>query len=606
MSVADLRQLNRRGWPTRYGFSVLAAALATALQFGLRALGPSRLAFEFYYPAIVLVAVVAGFGPGLLTIVLTAVTGSYFFLEPPRTFVVRTAEDLLAPTVFAFTGLLLTLITCSRSRAEQGLRESEDRYRDLVEHSQDLLCTHDLEGNILSCNPAPARILGYEVPELLKIPMRQLVAPEYREQFDRYLERIRANGADHGLLTVVARSGERRIWKYSNTLRTEGVSTPVVRGMAHDVSEQRRAERSMKLFRILVDQSSDVIEVVDPETLRFIDINGRACLDLGYTREEFLAMTIYDIDPAIDEFRQTKMREQIRDSRPVVFESIHRRKDGSTFPVEVSLIEVRLDRTYFVAVVRDISERKRADQALQQAQAELARMIRIATMGELTASIAHEINQPLTAVVAYGGAALRLLAAQQPKLDEVREAMGRMVDEVNRASGVLARIRGLLQKSPPQRVPLDVNELIREALVLTGHELLRGNIKVTTALSADVPAVLADHVQLQQVLLNLISNAVEVMCEVGNRQRELLLQSEPYEGGVLVQVRDSGRGLRPEETERIFAPFFTTKPRGIGMGLAISRSIIEAHGGHLWATSGTSYGATFQFTLPRTCDERAA
>jgi PAS domain S-box-containing protein len=199
----------------------------------------------------------------------------------------------------------------------RGLQENEDWYQDLVEHSQDLLCIHDLSGKLLSVNPAPARALGYSVEELLQIPMRALVAPESRPQFDSYLAEIQRRGHASGLVPLITKSGERRIWRYYNTLRTEGVETPIVRGIAHDITEQVRTEkefrevgetllsegrekdstiRTLKLFRALVDQSNDAIEVIDPVSLRFLDVNEKACSALGYSREELLSLTVFDID----------------------------------------------------------------------------------------------------------------------------------------------------------------------------------------------------------------------------------------------------------------------------------------------------------------------
>lgn len=484
-----------------------------------------------------------------------------------------------------------------RKHAEEARRESEDRYRDLVEHSQDLLCTHDLSGNLLSCNPAPARILGYEVAELLTIPMRKLVAPEFREQFDGYLSRIKAAGTDKGAMAVITRSGERRIWEYNNTLRTEGVPSPIVRGMAHDVTERKRAEKSLQLFRLLIDQSNDAIEVVDPETLRFIDINGRACLDLGYTREELLSMGVYDIDPNINESVYSRVNQELRDSGSSILESLHRRKNGSTYPVEVSIKQVQLDRKYMVSVARDITERKRAELALQESQATLARLTRIAALGELTASIAHEINQPLAAVATNAGAALHWLVVQPPNLEEAREAASRAIQEANRASGVIKRVRALLKKAPPQLQPLNGNEVIQEVVLLAESELLRGGVTVKTELAADIPNVLGDRAQLQQVILNLILNAIDAMSMITDQLRELFIRAAKHPDGVLIQVQDSGSGIDPAHADRIFEPFFTTKPQGIGLGLSISRTIIETHGGRLWAESG-SRGALFQFVLP--------
>ena len=283
----------------------------------------------------------------------------------------------------------------------RALHENEDWYQDLVEHSHDLLCVHDLAGRLLSVNPTPARLLGYSVEEILQIPMRELIAPEFRDQFDAYLEQIERVGEARGMLAVMTRSGERRIWEYHNTLRREGVAAPIVRGMAHDVTEQRETEKQlrelserllsrvresettigeMKLFRTLVDQSNDAIEVVDPETLRFLDVNEKACSTLGYGREELLSLRVFDIDPALTELSAATAIEDLRKSGCLVLESAHRRKDGSTFPVEVSLRWVKIERDYVVSIVRDITERKRAEEALRDAKEFSENLIRTANV----------------------------------------------------------------------------------------------------------------------------------------------------------------------------------------------------------------------------------
>ncbi|MGC2542712.1 MAG: PAS domain S-box protein, partial [Candidatus Sulfotelmatobacter sp.] len=271
----------------------------------------------------------------------------------------------------------------------RALRENEDWSLDLVEHSRDLLCIHDLHGRLLSVNPAPARALGYSVEELLQIPLRELVAPEYRSQFDAYLVEIERVGEASGHLAVMTSSGQRRIWEYYNTLRTEGVASPIVRSIAHDVTEQKRTEkllreagegllsrvleregtiRKLQLFRTLVDQCNDAIEVVEPETLRFLDVNQKACAELGYTREELLSLRVFDISTTVTESSAAKVAEQLRESGNVVLEGHHRRKDGSTFPVEVSLRRVQLEREYFVSIARDVTARKRAEEQLQASE----------------------------------------------------------------------------------------------------------------------------------------------------------------------------------------------------------------------------------------------
>src|SRR3981081_95762 len=269
----------------------------------------------------------------------------------------------------------------------RALEENEDWYRDLVEHSQDLLCVHDLQGRFLSVNPGPARLLGYSVEEMLHKPMRDFLDPQFRGEFEDYLREIERTGESRGLMAVLTRSGEQRIWEYHNTLRTEGVATPIVRGIAHDVTDRVRAEKALRatneellktarerermlreltLFRALLDQSNDAIEVVDPEPLRFLDVNERACVELGYSREELLSMTVYDIDPEVDASLLEQVDERARESGFAVIERVNRRKDGTTLPVEVNLRRVRLDREYNVAVSRDITARKRSEQRLQE------------------------------------------------------------------------------------------------------------------------------------------------------------------------------------------------------------------------------------------------
>jgi len=239
---------------------------------------------------------------------------------------------------------------------------------------------------------------------------------------------------------------------------------------------------------------------------------------------------------------------------------------------------------------------RRADEALQEAQAKLTRVTRVQAMGELAAAIAHEVNQPLTAIVTNGNFCLRELAAGGRNLEELREAIAEIVNDGARASAVISRIRSLLVKGAPERAELDINEVIQEVTGLIRSELARNRISLRTDLTADL-RVRGDRVQLQQVLINLIMNSIDAMRTLAGRPRKLLIKSAKQSDGVLVQVQDSGPGMEPEVADRIFEPFFTTKAEGIGMGLSISRSIIESHGGRLWAVALPN-GALFEFTVP--------
>ena len=243
-------------------------------------------------------------------------------------------------------------------------------------------------------------------------------------------------------------------------------------------------------------------------------------------------------------------------------------------------------------------ERKHAEEALHQAQADLSRVSRVTTMGELTASLAHEVNQPIAAAVTNANTCLRWLTREQPDVEEARAAAMRIVKDGTRAAEIIKRTRLLFKKGTPQRESVDVNEVVREMIVLLRSEAARYNISVRTELAADLPRVMGDRVQLQQVLMNLIVNGIDAMKEIDGA-RELAVKSQrTEEEEVLVSVSDTGVGLPPQQADQVFNAFFTTKPHGTGMGLRISRSIVEAQGGRLWAADNPPRGASFHFALP--------
>ena len=255
------------------------------------------------------------------------------------------------------------------------------------------------------------------------------------------------------------------------------------------------------------------------------------------------------------------------------------------------------DLVEYVGTLMDVTERTRAEDALQKAQAELAHVTRVATLGEMTASISHEINQPLGAMVNNASACLRWLAASN--LEEARRSAMLVVADGHRASEIIARIRALAQKAPTRKDWFDINKAIHEVIALARSEVQGNRVSLKTQLAGDLPPILGDRIQLQQVLLNLMMNAIEAMRGVDEGPRELWVDSKRVESReVLIAVRDSGPGLDAKSLDRLFEAFYTTKPEGLGMGLAISRSIIEAHGGRLWATANAPHGAVFQFTLP--------
>src|SRR4030095_16099320 len=341
---------------------------------------------------------------------------------------------------------------------------------------------------------------------------------------------------------------------------------------------------------------------------KIVDANEAFLHIVGYGRDDLVSgrLSWRELTPA--EYRDADDRRvaQLKATGTAQpYEKEYVQKSGSRVPVLVGAALFEGGQDEGVAFVLDLTERKRAEEALHQAQMELAHVTRVVTLGELTASIAHEINQPLTAVVTNGAAGLRWLQRDRPDLDEACAAVQRVVAEGRRASDVLRRIRGLVRRAPAALTPLPLQETIEEVLLLVRAEARRQQITLGTVFGADVPPVLGDRVQVQQVLLNLVRNSMEALSAVVDRPRALHVQTQRQAvGGVLVSVQDSGIGLRAEAVEQMFEPFFSTKPGGMGMGLRISRAIVEAHGGQLWAIPNDEHGATFLFTLPTGAEDR--
>jgi PAS domain S-box-containing protein len=385
-----------------------------------------------------------------------------------------------------------------------------------------------------------------------------------------------------------------------------------------------------RLYRDLEEREAKIRRLVDANIVgifiwnfegEIIEANEAFLHMLKYSREDLLSGPLRwtDLTPPESRDRDESAVAEVKATGTVQpFQKEFFRKDGSRVPVMIGGAMFESGKEG-VAFVLDLSEQKRAEEALQKAQIELAHVTRVTTLGELTASIAHEINQPLAAVVTNANASLRWLSRDSPNLTEAGEAIRRIIRDGNRAGEIIGRIRALAKKAPPKKDWLDLNETIGEVIAMARSELQRNRVLLQTNLANDLPLILGDRIQLQQVILNLLMNGIEAMSGVDQGPRELWVSSEKvteihgeseeekYEDRaladaewthVLISVRDSGPGLDPQHLNRLFDAFYTTKPQGLGMGLAISRSIIEAHGGRLWAQANAPRGALFQFTLP--------
>jgi PAS domain S-box-containing protein len=377
-------------------------------------------------------------------------------------------------------------------------------------------------------------------------------------------------------------------------------------------SEAAISMENARLYRDLADREARIRRLVDANIIgifiwdleaRILEANDAFLHMVGYSREDLIARRVRwtDLTPpeSLDRDEQQLVPQLNTTGSLQPFEKEFLRKDGSRVPVLIGVATFEENGYQGVAFVLDLTERKRSVEAMRELQVELAHANRLATMGQLTASIAHEVNQPIGSVRNNARAALNFLGGDSLDLGEVREALQCVVNETYRAGDIIDRIRDQVKKAPPRKERVDLNVAIKEVIALVRGELSKNRISVETRLAEKLPSVHGDRVQLQQVTLNLILNAMEAMISVDDEVRELMVSTEssaPF--GLLVSVRDSGPGVAPEDRERIFESFYTTKSGGVGIGLSICRSIIDAHGGRLWADADELRGAIFRFTLP--------
>jgi PAS domain S-box-containing protein len=441
---------------------------------------------------------------------------------------------------------------------------------------------------------------------------------DFPQQTEKLILSVAANQASIGLQEARLRSEQKRVASELDrrvALRTTELAA-ANEELRKEIANRKHAEDDQKSseekHRVIVETANDAVVSMD-ETGTILLANPATKRIFGYDPIEIVGKPLTMLMPEMMRSLHENgfKRYLATGKRHLNWQGIEltaQRKGGQEFAVEVSFGELTNDgHKLFTGFIRDISERKQAEDQLrasernlQMTQAELVRVSRLTTMGELSASIAHEVNQPLTAVINNGSACLRLLANRNLEPEVLRRALEGIIADSTRASAVLARIRAFIKKETAEKNPLDINEVIQEVLALAGRELDENHVTLDHQLTTDLPFVLADRVQLQQVLLNLIMNSIEAVTAVTNRPRLLWVQSRIDESGdVLVAVSDSGTGFGLE-VDHVFTPFFTTKAKGMGMGLSISRSLIESHGGRLWAAPNSPHGAVFSFTLPST------
>jgi len=497
-----------------------------------------------------------------------------------------------------------------QKRVEQELRASEERWRKVFEHAPTGIAMVGTDRRLFAANPACQRMLGYDESEL-----RQMTAADFSFEDERELTRSihtrLLNGEEQWvrLEKRYRRSNGEIIWGDASLFRVPATeNTPAfVTAMVVDITERKRAEESLRAsearWRSIFEHSVVGIGTTDRKR-RYLSANPALQSMLGYSEEELRGLTLADVTHPDDRDATDRGLNAVWERRQESYhiEKLMIRKDGGVIWVNITGAPVpatESDPEFLPAIVVNITEQKRAEEALRQSRAELARVSRLTTMGELTASISHEVNQPLAAIVASSNACRRWLGSDQPNLERARDSVDRITRDAHRASEIITRIRSMTKKAPPAQLPVDLNDVITDVLSFARGELVARGISVRPALLEDLPSITGDRVQLQQVVLNLVMNAVEAMASVTDRERVLAITSQrANDGSAILTVEDSGLGLDVANADRIFDAFFTTKPGGMGMGLSISTSIVETHGGRLWASPNLPHGTAFHFTLP--------
>jgi PAS domain S-box-containing protein len=614
----------------RTGLICLAAVIAaTLLRMAIAPLVGTAAPFVTYFLTTLVVVWYRGFGAAVFLILLSAAAGIYFFVLPANPVAVLGFLAASSGASFLIDLQRRTLSrvereTARRRDAEIAEREQRMRFETTLASIGDAVVTTDAEGHVVFANRVAQSLLGWPEPDLVGKHLDEvfrIVNELTRAKMENPVSRVLREGVVVGLANhtlLIARDGTEIPIDDSGApiLGENGLVQGTVL-VFRDVSARRQAEAATALLASIVKSSDDAIISEDLEGV-ITSWNRGAERMFGYLADEIFGQPISVIAPADRQDEMPAILERVRRGEGIDnYQTVRRTKSGALIQVSITISPLHdaLGRVIGASkILRDITASKRmeqerldmqvkaqaltAEKALREMEAELARVVRALSIGELATSIAHEVNQPLAGVVTNAEAALRWLSGDEPNLLETRESLALIVRDGRRASAVIRRIREFLKNTREEMASLDMNETIQEAVALAEAELRKRRVTLRIARSLALPAVRGDRIQLQQVILNLILNGSESMADT-NGSKELLVTSQPSENGsALVAVRDSGVGVNPEDLQRMFDPFFTTKDVGMGLGLSISRSIIEAHGGKIWAELNEGPGLTVQFCIP--------
>jgi PAS domain S-box-containing protein len=527
-----------------------------------------------------------------------------YFDEP------RTPIPLQQSLIERFTHI--ASIAVERAQNDAALRRSEARKAAILDSAIDCIVTIDHEGCITEFNPAAERTFGYRRAEVVGKQLAEvIIPPSLRDQHRRGFARYLATGEAHVLgrrveLTAVRADGNEFPVELAIT-RIPGDGPPCFTGYLRDITARKQAEERLRRSEAFLLEAQRLSSTGS--------YHWRVATDEFTWSEQLYRM--FELDPSAHvtlELIATRFHpDDLRLMRDMV-DLAHR--EGSDFESDFrlqmpdnSIKYLHMvahgtrgpdGQTEYIGALQDVTERRLSDEALAKVRAELAHVARVTTLGALTASIAHEVNQPLSGIITNASTCLRMLAADPPNVDGARETARRTIRDGNRASEVITRLRALFAKRDATIEPVDLNEATQEVIALSLSELQRNRVVLRSELADDLPPVIGDRVQLQQVVLNLLRNASDAMVGVEDRPRQVVVRTERDDGDrVRLTVEDAGVGFEPESGEKLFDAFYSTKNGGMGIGLSVSRSIVEYHHGRLWAAPNDGPGATFAFSIPR-------
>jgi PAS domain S-box-containing protein len=623
-----------------YSFAILCFAVTFAVVSILDHVLDAAPPVAMFLCAIIFIAWFAGLGPALLGAALSALAFGYFYLLPINSLTLA-SRDLPRIVLFGAAAVFIASVSAAQGKAAVSLRRARDHLQDAVEDLSSL--NEQLQRENAERRMAEQRTRQAERDLQIAIDTIPVLVTSYwpdgsREFVNRAwqgftgLSQQEVAGRTWSVVHPDDLAAAKRAWRESLAtnrpfqmelrfrrgdgqyrwqlvrrvpLRDERGAVIKWYSVASDIEDQKRAEDALRKSEAYLDQAQQLSHT---GSFGWNVVTG----EIIWSKE---AYQILGIDRAVRPNIDLIMQHVPADERDSVRQQIDRALGGAREldyehrwlcpDGRIKQLHVRAHRVVYengeievVGAVMDVTEARRAEAAMADAQALLAHANRVATLGEMSASIAHEVNQPLSAIMIHGATNLRLLNNQSPDIDELRRGLEQMIDDADRASRVVSRIRALARKNQPERVPLYINDIVNEAIKMIDREITAQRVSLRVELAPDLPAVLGDRVQLQQVVINLLINAVQAMD--GEDVRNLIIRSARYESDqVLVSLQDTGHGIDAENANGLFDAFYTTKPAGMGMGLSICRSIVEAHGGRIWAANAPDgAGALFQFALP--------